>query len=293
MAETSQPCSTFHSFIKLPAELRNEIWSYASYAILGDLKPALYAYKQGCWRGRWLLPCEQDHHRVDPVNRTLEFYPHLLDKARAEVSLALVNREAHSFVVKWAQRSGYRPCIRQGQFFFLRPFLPDRDAVFLCESDWYSLDLDAWGEIHRRGRSLFVEPGLTRIALPKTLLQRGPLRLGDWTLSLGDWIETYRTVRALYIVMDVPSDQDLSKEVSTLTHQRFCELENIHNVASWNADRSSWNRKWTFDFSHPTWGNKDRQLVEKVCRHIKTLSFFSKIDEFEIFLCSHTIKRKL
>ncbi|KAI0970096.1 hypothetical protein F4678DRAFT_480772 [Xylaria arbuscula] len=226
-AETSKPCSTFHPFPKLPAELRNQIWSYVCDDLLGaldDLKPALYAYQEGCWRGRWLLPGDKNYYTPGQeeydyeLNHMLNFHPDKLHKARVPVPLAIVSRVAHNIVVKWAQQSGFCTYIEEGQFFFLRPFLPDRNTVFLCKSDWYSVALNTWGTVRNPDRSFCIEPGLTRVALPKSLLQLMPPRLGVWPLNMRYWIDTYSTVKDLYIVMDVPSDQDLSREISTPTH---------------------------------------------------------------------------
>jgi len=79
MAVATTNTAVFSLFFSLPAELRNQIWE----DVLPDAtKPALVAYKPGCWR---LQGAEPD----------LEFeFHHELLNVHIEMPMAFVNREA-------------------------------------------------------------------------------------------------------------------------------------------------------------------------------------------------------
>ncbi|KAI0544053.1 hypothetical protein F4679DRAFT_566428 [Xylaria curta] len=273
------PSSTFHPFPKLAPELRNKIWHDA---LASDLKPALYPYKKGCWRGRDLLPSEASYDPVNPdQNLVVEYRHDLLDEARIQVPLAFVNREAHGIAVQWAeaQNPRVRVCFEEGRLIFLRRFSPDRDVLFV--TDWDAIFLDAADEMfvpELLDRFMTVRPGIMRIAATKPLLQARHADLSDL------FHENWHSVRALYILVDMPQEPHVSAENSAGMHKPLLECESLHKVALWTGS------DWNFDRSYPIWGGDDaRQLVELAGQGLRAGLEEWNVGEFEIFLCTCTV----
>ncbi|KAH9908154.1 hypothetical protein F4778DRAFT_720503 [Xylariomycetidae sp. FL2044] len=265
----SKSYNTFHLFQNLPPELRNKIWHLA---LPWDLKPALYAYKKGCWRERYLRPDEVEFDSTNmDLNLNFEYRHDLLDRAQIYLPMAHVNKEAHGIVVDWAEREESPISLayekERGRLVFLRSFMTDRDAVFVRCSEWDDVLRDVWDEIFvpdRMDRPITPCAGTRRIALPTSLIASHHSQLSDLFES------NFHSLRALDIV------EISSIQVSESGHRELWEVTSSRRVAWWTLD-DGWELSLPDGSGH---------LVELASQGLTTAVSSWHVREFEIFLSS-------
>lgn len=181
-ATTQSPI--FPHFSNFPAEVRIQIWREA---LPHQMAPALHFYKPGCWCPRMLTESDEEWDRNnDELNLTLEFRYELLDHPYIEIPLVFVNHEARAIALAWMRNQGIETHFRdddggnddsrqqqQRPIFFVRPFDPLYDAVYVAPDQWnefmFSSFEQGW-KLDLQGKSVDVCSNITRIAVPEALL---------------------------------------------------------------------------------------------------------------------------
>ncbi|KAI0157859.1 hypothetical protein GGR52DRAFT_564394 [Hypoxylon sp. FL1284] len=281
--------STFPLFPKLPPELRDKIWQHA---LDRGAELALYRYREGCWRPRWLSASDEG---FDPVrtdyNLVFEFGYDQLDEARMDVPIAFANSEAQGNAISWAQHR--YPLVRtftdRHVPVFLRVFDPDRDALYVSPDQFDTLlqePLTRGFAPDMVGRSTDIRPNIVRMAIPESLVQlvatpfvedSEVLHAPSGLLELFDY---YYDLRTLYIVMGKPPDFSLPLTSNLTTGQKFRGCEKSHKVAVWIDGR------WEFDFTQGEYSGEFQSLVKLAGQELGKGLVGMSIREFEIHAVS-------
>jgi len=99
MAGSTTTLDSFAFFPELALELKDNIFNKA---LSDEIQPALFHYKKGCWRPRFLSEDGEDYdHSYPESNLYLLFYHDLLDAVQLDVPLFFVNRDARDVVLPW------------------------------------------------------------------------------------------------------------------------------------------------------------------------------------------------
>ena len=233
MAAAATNSATFPLFTSLPRELRDQIWRNA---LPNKVGPALSFYRKGCWCPRRLREFDDGYDPEDDENNlNFEFRHDLLDDIQFEIPLAYVNREARDLAFAWNLEQGIeiRPCKVRPYPFFVRPFDPTRDVLyvaldrwedFLCEPDDRLFQPDVYEQLFN------VKSDLTLVALPVALLR-------SELASLRQMVFRYLfNLKALFVVVDPQPDLQ-STDNEAKVHHRW-DFESIQGGALfWNNDR--------------------------------------------------------
>lgn len=197
---------TFFHFASLPVELRIQIWYEA---LPSKDEPALFLYRKECWQPRLLSDSDNeegwDH---EDWNLTVGFQHELLDPIQVDIPLAFVNREARGVALPWihSQRIELRFCQKRQHPVFARPFDPERDILYIGDSDGFCVDPNA--RLFERDlvhRTCSTDVKCSRIALPEKMLQTEADALPDLLL----WFR----VKVLLILVDLSADLYLGHNV--------------------------------------------------------------------------------
>ncbi len=181
--------STFTSFSRLPAELRNRIWQES---LPGEIGACIYHWTEnkGYWQPRQSAQ-SGEHLR-------LEFQRHLLDEVRFELSMAFVNREARGIAMAWAREQGcaLRRIEKDRGPLFVRQFDPERDALSVEEFFWGAFLDECGGTMDELGIGAYSD--VKHLAVHEEMLCQfgGDMGEFDHVFLL------FSNLRALYVVLE-------------------------------------------------------------------------------------------
>lgn len=233
MAAAAAISPTFPLFPNLPQELRDQIWQDALPDKVG---PALFFYKKGCWCPGRLAPSDEGHDpENDENNLTLEFRPDLLDATQFEMPLVFVNREARHIALSWLRQHGVqvRPREDRQRPLFVRPFDPVHDALYIALEEWEEFVCEAEDRLSQPDlfdRLVDIEPHLTRIAVPETLLLKE-------AYMPSEMFRNFFKLKALLVVVDAPPDLQSDADNDVKVQPRL-EFESTEGEAlRWDHER--------------------------------------------------------
>lgn len=198
----------FPLFPALPPEIRLQIWREA----LGEVAPALYKWKPGCFQPRSLV--KDDCKGYQPESTlVLEFRHNMLGTRRFKAPVVSVNREAREVAFCWALERGIivQPAeqpSRHGQMrnyappILARYFEPACDVLYVPFERWddfFAEHLLRPMEDDMADESYTDRCHIRAIAFPETLLQRDR---EDCHTRLSDLFDAFSYVEVLYAIVD-------------------------------------------------------------------------------------------
>ncbi|KAK7416194.1 hypothetical protein QQX98_005391 [Neonectria punicea] len=173
---------SFTLFSELPAELRNRIWRQVLPEQDG---PALYPFRTGFWRPRYLSASDEGYDAHAGDNAILEFF---------------VSREARSIALGWLREQNIKAHFDEdGQCFSLtRPFDSMRDTLYIADSEF--LDFCTEGserlfEPDLAGLLVSSGPNLRQIAVSQGLLKSDAASLND----IFDW---FGAIAVVFVIVE-------------------------------------------------------------------------------------------
>lgn len=214
--------SIFPQFLRLPVELRIQIWRQA----LPNMdRLALYFLRNECWKLEW-IHCEHEE-----MSLTFGFHGELLSPIQIDIPLAFVNHEARQACLLWIHEQGMevRFCKERQRLVFTCPFDENRDVVYLHDSD--DFDFHPYNilyplDIEERSVSIFKKT--LRLAVPEKLLRTELEKL----VELVEWF----TVITLFVIVDSPPDLHLEPDTEL---QRWWQLKDSgRDALAWDLESS-------------------------------------------------------
>lgn len=238
---------SFHSFSRLPTELRLQIWQYAFPTQIG---PALYSYRKGCW-----FPCSQqqsitqhqDGDRAMVVCLKLDL--EMLDDVCFSMPLLYTNNEARQVALAWCRRytfglAHHFRVSTTGFHALRRTFHAGTDAFYIPFEDWDDCMNEPRirrSEPDLRHRHTSLQSNVKRVAIPITLLQE-QIELN----CLCHIFWTFPGVQELLIVTNPPTrNRKQITEVQRPCWWVFEDASAAGGIIQWNATRG------TFTFTGP------------------------------------------
>ncbi|KAL4745202.1 hypothetical protein BDW72DRAFT_198873 [Aspergillus terricola var. indicus] len=245
----------FYLFLRLPLELRLQIWHDALPAG-PPIESTVFSYRKGCWGPRHLTPGDPEYDPMhEELNLNFEFDHTLLDPIEIELPLVHVNHEARSVALEWARKQNLqgRFTKRNSQLLFLRPFNADTDTIYVSRSQWH--------DFIREPMERPFEPDLIQRQLGCPGVPFSRLALDDWILChepncLAELFDYYYTIETVFVVTrfrsegrvdcvgnDVNNSNSNSNKANTRQWREVESTPVLGPTLYWDADSRSFQWK--------------------------------------------------